>query len=170
MFLAPQVSLEATPVPLDNGVAGVMQTLAFMRELVKRYRTNMDVRRAATNILFLTPERNALHRASAIFEWVRDSIRYIGDVLDVETLHTPDRVLAARLGDCDDKATLLAAMLESVGYPTRFVVAGYQDPATFEHVYLQVQVDGQWLSADATEDHALGWTPPGALVTYTEGT
>lgn len=168
MFLAPQVALHGTLAPLENGTAGVMQTLAVMRQLVRRYRTDMDVRRAATNVLFLTPERNGLHRASAIFEWVRDHIRYVPDVLDVETLHTPDRVLASRIGDCDDQSTLLAAMFESVGYPTRFVVEGYRDPGQFEHVFVQVQVDGQWLTADPTEQHALGWEPPGAVVSYTE--
>lgn len=168
MLLAPQVDLNGLRGYLANGFAGVQQTLWHMRRLVREYRTDAAIRRAAMNVLFLVPDRYGEPRAAALFEWVRDHVRYIPDVLDVETLATPVKVLQSMAGDCDDQATLLATLFESVGYPTRFVVAAYQDAAVMEHVYLQVCIDGQWIDCDPTEPCAFGWSPPGALALFHE--
>lgn len=140
-----------------------------MRQCVAEGRTNLAVRQAAISVIWLQPEKDELHEVNAVFEWVRDHVRYVRDVLDVETLATPDRTLAQRIGDCDDQATLLAAMLESVGYATRFVVAAYTFPGHFEHVYLQVLVNGEWIDADPTEREPLGWAPPDPLTVAVEG-
>ena len=168
MHLAPQVDLHGTRGFLANGFAGVAQTIDHMRRLVREYRTDGAIRRAAANILFLTPDRYGAHRAAALFEWVRDHVRYIPDVHEVETLATPVKTLAALFGDCDDQATLLATLFESVGMPTRFVVAAYSDPAILEHVYLQVLVCGEWIDCDPTEPQPFGWAPPGAVAVYVE--
>jgi transglutaminase-like putative cysteine protease len=71
--------------------------------------------------------------------------------------------LHGRLGDCDDQVVLLATLLEAVGYPTRFVVSGYNDPGQFEHVYLQAWLNDQWVNMDPTEQHPMGWAAPGAV-------
>lgn len=168
MMLAPYVPLSGTLSYLDDGVRGTMQTLRVMRQLVNAYRINPDIRRAAANILFLTPERDGLSRPRSLFEWVRDHVRYIPDVLDVETLSTPDKILAGLIGDCDDQATLLATLYESVGYPTRFVLTSYSDSGQFEHVYLQVHADGEWFDVDPTEPHEFGWSAPGATMQHIE--
>lgn len=136
-----------------------MQTLAIMREMVRKCRTEPAIRQAATNTIFLTPEKDQYSEAEAIFNFVRDHVRYVRDVLDVETLSTPSMTLAGLIGDCDDQTMLLSAMLESVGYTTRFVIEGYQAPGHFDHVYLQCVVDGVWFSMDPTEPHPMGWSP-----------
>jgi transglutaminase-like putative cysteine protease len=64
------------------------------------------------------------------------------------------------IGDCDDQTVLLASLLESVGYPTRFVIEGYTTPGEFEHVYMQALVFGQFISMDPTEQKYMGWSPP----------
>ena len=71
--------------------------------------------------------------------------------------------LQGRIGDCDDQVVLLATLLESVGYPTRFVVAGYNVPGQLEHVYLQALLDGQWVDMDPTEQYPMGWAAPRAV-------
>jgi transglutaminase-like putative cysteine protease len=168
MFLAPTPQLHGTIGFLAPGAAGVFQTLRIMREMVRKYRTDPRILTRARSIVFLTPEKNEAHEAQALFAFVRDSIRYTRDVLGVETLSTPDKTLAARVGDCDDQVTLLATLLESVGYPTRFVVAAYYDLAVFEHVYLQTLIGGEWVDMDPTEREACGWSPPGALAIHYE--
>ena len=163
MLLAPNIGFSATRGTLAEGHRGVRQTLGIMRAMVRDYRTDPAIRQAATSAIFTTPEKDALAEMDALFRMVRDSIRYTNDIHDVETLSTPDKTLAQRVGDCDDKATLLATLLESVGYPTRFVVAGYSLPGLFEHVYLQARGDdGEWISMDPTENGDLGWEPPDA--------
>jgi hypothetical protein len=161
MRLAPYTPLTAKSRGLATGLKGIYQTLAVMRSMVKQYRTNPQIRQAATTVVFMTPEKDEYSEVTALFDFVRQNIRYVKDIHDVETLSTPDKTLAGRVGDCDDQATLLATMLESVGYPTRFAVAGYQSPHTFEHVYLQVFVHGDWVDCDPTEQSAyFGWFPP----------
>lgn len=167
MMLAPAPYLSGSVVQLADGVAGVDQTLRTMRELVNRCKTDLSIRQAATSAAFLQPEKDELSEVESVFNFVRDHIRYVRDVHGVETLMAPPTVLASRLGDCDDQSCLLACMLESIGYPTRFVVAGYNG-GDFEHVYLQVWAGNRWVSMDPTEPHPMGWEPPGATVKAAE--
>lgn len=170
MQLAPQPILNATLHRYASGMRGVRQTLAVMRHLVNEGRTDPRIRQAATTAIFLQPERMDFNEASRLLEFVQTSIRYTRDVLDVETVSTAEKTLAGRLGDCDDQTVLLAALLESVGYATRFVVAGYDEstPGAVEHVYLQTCIDGQWLDADPTERGPLGWAPPDPVSIFYE--
>jgi len=160
MMLAPTPRLSGQIVALADGMRGIEQTLGTMRQLVNEFRTNLDIRQTATATIFLTPEKNQLAEANALFELVRDGIRYTRDINGVETISTPLMTLQGRLGDCDDQVVLLATLLESVGYPTRFVVAGYNYPGELEHVYLQALLDGQWIDMDPTEHYQMGWAAP----------
>jgi transglutaminase-like putative cysteine protease len=137
-----------------------MQTLRQMRQYVMNGRVAPAIRDCALRMIYNTPERNQAAECGALFNYVRDNIRYTRDVLGVETVATAENTLQSQMGDCDDQTTLLCALFESAGYPTRFVVAGYSNESTFEHVYCQVLCNGQWTDADPTEKHALGWAPP----------
>lgn len=163
MMLAPTPELTAVVRPMHAGIRGVSQTIRVMRQLVKEARVSPVIRQAATSIIFLSPEKVWRDEVDKLLSYVQSTIRYTQDVNDVETVSTPEKTLAGKVGDCDDQSALLAALCEAVGYPTRFVVAAYDDPAVMEHVYLQVCVDGLWLDADPTERHPLGWAPPDAL-------
>jgi len=145
---------------VPEGIGGVTQTLRTMREIVRAFRTNLEIRQTAANLIFLTPAKNDYSEIEALFHYVRDNIRYVRDIHDVETLSTPDKTMLMGYGDCDDKTVLLASLAESVGYPTRFVVAGYSVPGSLEHVYLQIFGAGEWIDCDPTENQALGYFPP----------
>lgn len=168
MFLAPTPQLSGVRRYLSDGTAGVRETVTAMREAVTLGRTSLPIRQAAISVIWLQPPQNAYAEACALFEWVRDSVRYVRDIVDVETLSTPDKTLEQLIGDCDDQSVLLAALLESVGYPTRFVVAGYSIPGHFDHVYLEVNVDGEWIACDPTVNEAFGWAPPDPLCKMVE--
>lgn len=163
MMLAPTPTLSGQVVVIKDGYPGIEQTIRAMRKLVQQYRTDISIRQAATQAVFLTPEKDDYAEIEAIFHMVQRGIRYCKDIHQVETLSTPTMTLAQRLGDCDDQATLLAALLESIGYATRFVIAAYNQPGAYEHVYLQVYCHGQWIDLDPTEQNDIGWAPPGAL-------
>lgn len=169
MMLAPQLQLSGVRLTIGPGMAGIRQTLRAMRRMVQTYRVEPTLRQIATTLVTLAPQRDQLGEVDTIFSWVRDHVRYVRDVHEVETLMTPDKVAAARLGDCDDQSTLLATLLESVGYPTRFVAAGYTDPRTVDHVYLQVFALGQWIDLDPTEAQPMGWAPPDPVAMIIEG-
>ncbi len=94
----------------------------------------------------------------AIHGFVRDNIRYIGDVLGVETLHYPEALLELGQGDCDDKAMLVAAMLMSIRNRCRFVVL--KRGGQFAHVWTQVQFSGKWIDLETTLPIPIGKTAP----------
>lgn len=169
MYLAPDVPLTVSAVPLAFGSAGTAQTMRAMRELIEQGKRHPEIIRAATAVIYTTPEKFEAGEACAVFDFVRDTVRYVRDVNGAETLAAPHITLARQLGDCDDQVTLLGAMLEAVGYPTRLVVAAYQGPSLWEHVYLQVWADGEWIACDPTERQPMGYEPPGAASLWIEG-
>lgn len=162
MFLAPTPTLSGSVLRYSEGIRGVRETLAVMRAMVNEYRVNPRMRQAATCAIFLSPEKNDMHEIETLFNLVRDNVRYVRDICDVETLSTPDKTLEGLIGDCDDQTTLLCTLLESVGYKTRFVVAAYSAPNHYEHVYAQVFVPvfGDWINIDPTEREPIGYAPP----------
>lgn len=168
MFLAPTPALHGQLRPLSPGIAGIRQTVDCMRQMVRAYRSDPALIQAARSAIFLTPERDELSEVHALFSFVQQHVRYIRDVHEVETLSTPDKTLAAQVGDCDDQSTLLATLLEAVGYPTRFVVAGYDAPGQLTHVYLQAHAGGDWIDLDPTESNPMGWAPPNPVTLMME--
>lgn len=168
MMQAPQIALFTRSLTYSNGVRGVAQTLGIMRRLVREGRIDPLIRSAATSLVYLTPEKDPGAEILAIFDHVQNRVRYVSDIHEVETLSTASKTLQGQIGDCDDKSVLLAALLEAIGYPTRFVVAGYSVPGQLEHVYLQVLCDDEWIDCDPTEPHPIGWAAPDAVTLYTE--
>lgn len=168
MNLAPHIEMTATRAFLSNGMRGIFQTLDIMRQIIDQYKTNTDIRQASIGLIFLTPEKDDNAEATVIFNFVRDRVRYVRDIVDVETISTPDKTLMSMIGDCDDQTILLGTMLESVGLKSRLVAAGYVSNNSVEHVYLQVYIAGEWVNADPTEHHPLGWAPPDPACVYVE--
>jgi len=157
-----------TLAALPAGVAGVESTVRAMREMVRAGRTDPRIRHAALSIVHLTPPKLHEHEARAIFEWVRDCVTYRRDIHDVETLSAPWITLATRVGDCDDQVTLLCALLESIGLPTRFVLSAHNVPGALDHVTAEVFVRDEWVPMDATEPVPFGWSAPDALTVARE--
>lgn len=168
MYCAPEIPLTVSAVPLAYGSAGTAQTMRAMRELIEQGKRHPEIIQAAGGVVYTTPEKWELGEACALFEFVRDHVRYVRDVHGAETLAAPWITLARRMGDCDDQVTLLGSMLEAVGYPVRLVVAAYRGPGQWEHVYLQVFAGGEWVSCDPTEHQPIGYEPPGAAQLWIE--
>ncbi|NDG04025.1 MAG: transglutaminase domain-containing protein [Alphaproteobacteria bacterium] len=168
MFLAPEIPASYSRTTISDGEAGIFDTLTLMRRMVNDYKTDPGIRQAALNVTFMTPAQDDASEVEALYCFVRDYIRYTKDVYGVETLATPDKTMAMRVGDCDDQTVLLASLLESIGYPTRFVIEGYSDGGTWEHVYLETCLNGQWVALDPTEQVAMGWQPPEPVIRWTE--
>lgn len=140
----------------------MLRTLQIMRVLVRSQggRTSPTVRELALSLVgHLSPKAYA-EEAQALHAYVRDRVRYVRDVRGVETVQTPERTIAIAQGDCDDKSTLLAAMLESLGFRTRFEAVGFV-PGRWSHVLVSAFVAGLgWVPMETTLDVPMGWTPP----------
>ncbi len=168
MKYAPHISQTSNRACLSDGMPGIFETVALMRQLVNEYKTDLTIRQAAISCVFLTPEKDQGLECESVFNYVRDHIRYVRDIHNVETVSTPDKIFASQVGDCDDQSTLLATMLESVGYPTRFICAGYQHPENVEHVYVQVFTGADWVDCDPTEQKPFGYAPPNPVCLFVE--
>lgn len=150
------------------GRAGPHHTLRMMRQLINEYKKQVEIIDTAIQVVFLVPEKDEMSEIDALFNFVRDNIRYTRDVHGVETLANPAITLQRKVGDCDDKTTLFATLAEAIGYPTQLVMAGYYGSRDFEHVYCRVLTSQGWLDADTTEKFPLGFAPPGASVFFAE--
>lgn len=159
---------------IAEGNPGSLQTLALMRQMVVAPDPIAD--RAVSDILS-QPETEAMtprQLAEAIFEWVRAHMLYTPDVNDgvlIEELRTPGYTLfeierlGAAIGDCDDYVILLCGLYTRLGYPCRMVGVSRHDDRLLDHVYAQVQVEGQWITADGIVEFPFGWEVPDEEVT-----
>lgn len=145
---------------IPNGVQGVKQTLKIMRQLVRDGKKSLIIRRKAQELTAGLNQKDFLGEIRAIHRFVRDHIRYVKDVNGVETLHTPEKVLEFGQGDCDDKSVLVAALLESIGHPSRFVAIS-QSKGNFCHVYVETRIgrSNKWITVETTEPVELNWQP-----------
>lgn len=139
-----------------------------MRGFVNSYKTAPEIRELALQLTQRLSQKDFNGEAFALFDYVQNHIRYVKDIANVETVQTPLKTLEYNAGDCDDKATLLAALLESIGHTTRFHAMGFS-ANTISHVALETFIDGQWLAMDTTEPVGLGWLPPGIAHSIYQG-
>lgn len=145
---------------LPPGEPGTRATLLAMAAMATRYKTAAAIRSTALDLIRGCAPKDWPGEVRAIFAFVRDGIRYARDVRGVETLQTPEATMELEAGDCDDKSTLLAALLESVGHPTRFVAVGFSQPGAYSHVYVETLLNNRWTPLDATMSNApVGWAP-----------
>lgn len=161
MRLASTPTFQARLIKGPGGPFDVEHTIGLMRCMVRESKILPSIINQAVSIIHGMPAKDEFYEVSALHDFVLNHVRYVRDVNGIETLSTPVMTLQRLVGDCDDKATLLATLLEAVGYPTRFVMGDYG--AGFEHVYLQAFIDGEWMSLDPTEHRPIGWEPPGAV-------
>lgn len=149
-------------IGIESGLVGTEQTLALMRMLIQEWKTDPSIRDRSIQLISRVAPKDDVGEVDAIFRWVRDNIRYVRDVSGIETLHTPNLIIAQAAGDCDDKVILLCTMLESIGYDTRCDAVGFaHDNGQYSHVLADVFLQGAWVPMESTEPWALGIEPPG---------
>lgn len=129
-----------------------------MRSIVRASKKRPRIRLTAINLTRDLPQKSYYLEAKAIHDFVRDEIRYVRDVRDVETIAYPEVTLDIGAADCDDAVVLAASLLESIGHPTRFVAIG-RAPDHYEHVYLETKIGDRWVASETTEPWAFGKRP-----------
>ncbi len=140
---------------IPGGAAGIRKTLKIMARMVRQGRTDLAIRQKAAALT----GASYTSEVQSCFTFVRDEIRYLGDICDVETLQEPGYTLTEGYGDCDDKSILLASLLESIGHPCRFTAAGYERPGEFQHVWVETLIGRDWVACETTLPVELGWSP-----------
>lgn len=87
-----------------------------------------------------------------ICDYVTENVSY--DTEKAKSLSTmtgyvpsPDGTLASGTGVCFDYASLGAAMLRSLGFPTK-IITGYVTPGDLYHAWIMVYVNGSWQTGE----------------------
>lgn len=160
------MSLYPQPRPMTlgtipSGPAGTAATLKEMVKLARQFKKDVGVRQVAAQLVRDLPQYDKLGEIKALHAFVRDSIRYTSDIRGVETLQTPKATLEMGVGDCDDKSTLLAALLESIGTPARFVALCMGGAENFSHVLVEARFGskGKWMPLETIRPVEAGWYP-----------
>lgn len=139
---------------------------------------NANIHRLAAKILgrkaggqWAVAERDWEGEVGAIFDYVREHVRYTRDTAGVEVFRSPKRTLQLKIGDCDDLTILLGSLLQAVGYPVMVRVIGLKGTGTFQHVYLLAGVPPhnptKWIALDASRAEGAGWEYPKSKVGLT---
>lgn len=159
-LVTPRISLIRVP----HGDRGTLATARIIGRMIGDGAKDFVVRQKAIQIFRIAGARpkDRFGEIRSLFEWVRRNVRYTRDIFRVELLHTARRMLELRAGDCDDMTILLGAMLMSTGHPVRLVLAGFRKkkPHCYSHIYLEVNLGGNWIALDATMERPMGWAPP----------
>ena len=103
-------------------------------------------------------------KVRAVYDYVALQVRYVGVAFGIGRYqpHQASEVLSNQYGDCKDKHTLLAAMLDELGLHPDAVLIGegvrfneaLPSPGAFNHLITQVAVDGKPVWLDATAETA----------------
>lgn len=166
-------------VPLDMGngnyTVSVMQNTSGSR-YVELYSTSVNAKMASEQAPYLVPNlfceydansnvvakakeltRDAQNEGDAlrlIYSWIESNVRY-DDAKAAELngksgyIPNPDDTLSTQTGICFDYASLAAAMLRSLGIPTK-IITGYVAPNGIYHAWNMVWIDGSWKSVHFT--------------------
>lgn len=110
-------------------------------------------------------------KARRLYDFVAKDIRYVSLSFGIGRFqpHAAPEILQGSYGDCKDKHTLLAALLQTVGVQSYPVLIGSDhkldedipSPAQFDHVITAAQIDKELVWLDATEEVA-----PFGMITY----
>jgi len=108
--------------------------------------------------------KNDREKASAVFYWVQDNIKYIAfeDGLGGFIPRPCSLVFQRKYGDCKDMTSMLIAMLTSAEIPVYYTWIGTRDipyrydevwtPIVDNHMIAACEVDGELLFIDGTSD------------------
>lgn len=147
---------------LPSGPAAIVKTLKIMADLARAAeRSPTQYARAKANEIYRAAgirPRQYTQEARALQSWVQNNIRYVRDPVNVELVQSPEVTLKLLTGDCDDQATLLAAMLTATGHPSQFVAVG-MNGAPFSHVLVETKIADKWVPAETILKKPLGWYP-----------
>lgn len=130
--------------PLINGLAGNLQTVAFMKKIAREKAGDPRIQRFARLIVLRAgvPSHAYADEALAIGEFVQAHMRYSRDPDGIEQLQDPCLMMddieeGIAQGDCDDMALMIVTLLLAIGHNPFFRVVRYSDQAqSYEHIYV----------------------------------
>lgn len=162
----------------DGDEQATAQTIALMMEYAKRASVSPAIQAAAE--IATQGARLESDKVRGIFAWVKRRVRFIEDdeaaaplaSLGIDphqaevVIYPPDLLaMPAPAGDCDDHATLTAALLLASGITPEFVtIAAEAGNPDYSHVYTRARLSpSRAIALDTSHGSVAGWeaTPTG---------
>lgn len=143
---------ESISIPLPPGDEGTRATLEAMAAIARS-----AARHGAINY-----EASRVGSAPAALFHALQRIRFQRDPAWIEDLKHPVETLASLAGDCDDRATLGAALALAQRSGARFVAIGTDPHGPYQHVYIEILDPSrkEWTAIDPQETDRVGMTVP----------
>ena len=140
---------------IGTGDQAIYNTVSKMKEIINTSSRNAYVREWAKKILSRIKVNDKRAEAGAVYEFVRDYVRYTKDPLGYEYITTPPTLLEdirlyqegqgdRPVGDCDDMTTLSLSLYKAIGFPVAIKVVSFTPNKKFGHVYGMVRVGTEW--------------------------
>lgn len=100
------------------------QRVAFLRRMVNAAGMDPRIRLIATDIVKKAgiKDRDYPGQVAAILKWVQSNIAYFNE--QNEVIQDPLYTWQTRQGDCDDSASLILSLIQSLRLPNKFVLSG----------------------------------------------
>jgi tetratricopeptide (TPR) repeat protein/transglutaminase-like putative cysteine protease len=164
-------SLKRKPRPTEGELPDVELTTFTNWEAVGRWYAKLEQGRTdpspeirAKTAALIQGRTTDLEKIEALYDYVSKNIRYVSLSFGVGRYqpHTASEVFANQYGDCKDKHTLLASMLQAAGIPSDAVLISYErkfdpsmpSPAQFNHMITAVPLGKELIWMDATAEVA----------------
>ncbi len=153
-------------IQIPGGLAGTAATIEVMKQKVLSDYQHQRIVQLARMIVAGQGRKDHVAELEALFDWVKEHVRYIEDPADLELVSGASyTIFVEGQGDCDDHAVVMAALAKAIGRPVAFRTVGADPsrPREFSHVYAMIGAGQpvQWYAADTAEGDRLGWEPPG---------
>lgn len=170
---AQMAAVPQTEEYIGTGDQAIFNTVTKMKDIINQSSRNSYVREWAKKIVSRVEVNNKKGEAEAIFDFVRDHVRYTKDPAGFEYMQTPPVVLEdIRLyqagqgdrpaGDCDDMTLLSLSLLKSIGFSVAIKVVSFHNHKKFSHVYGMTQIGYEWVPFDCVRpDQHMGWESQG---------
>jgi hypothetical protein len=162
-----------------HNVRNIDERVKHCVDLIRRGRNDPRIRALAVQVVsqkrngkWACPERDYVCECTAMFDYVRDQVRYVRDGVNRDLFQHPKRTLEFHGGDCDDYTITLGALLQSIGYPVWCRVIRTVGSRDYNHIYLVVGLPPtnptHRMVLDASVAHAAGWAPPESMIAETK--
>lgn len=149
---------------IDNRVSYIVKT-------IQKGRTDPRMRAFAVQAVsrkcgkkWCVPERDWWGEVRSVFGAIRENVRYIRDIHNIDTFQAPGRTLEFGGGDCDDYSITLGSALQSIGFPIKVRIVQSEGSPDYNHVFLLVGLPPRnpsgWYSLDASVNKPAGWHAP----------
>lgn len=149
-----------------DGKMPIKDRVRLIQNLIEDSVKDPAMRELSLKITNSCPDRDGECETKMIYEWIRNNVRYTGDVAPIkmkngqvegiDLFQSARRTVQFKGGDCDDQSILGATLLSLSGIPARLRITKPEGagPDDWAHIYVMAGLPKtnpkKWVSVDTT--------------------